>query len=93
MVIYNLWHKEDLITQDRNHLAQEVAKNADYKKQLKQAQSPSFIEEEARNKLFMVKPGENQVILPDSTAKNASFLQYAFGDIQNWQKWLSLFFY
>lgn len=56
-------------------------------------QSPEFIEEEARNKLNMAKPGETIVILPPN-------LEEILGrqkpeqktDLPNWEKWWKLFF-
>lgn len=45
------------------------AKNRQLKKKLSDIQSPQFIEEEARNKLGMGKPGETVIIIPEETLK------------------------
>jgi len=56
-------------------------------------QSDEFVEEEARNKLNMSKPGETIVILPPSPT---TFLNQP-GEktnlpLPNWKKWWNLFF-
>lgn len=62
--------------------------NRRLKVRLTQVNSDSFVEEEARDKLFLVKPGESGVILPHETTENASKKP----ELPNWQKWLRLFF-
>ena len=56
-------------------------------------QSEEFVEEEARNKLNMAKPGETIVVLPPSSGaeedKSKSKSQI---EIPNWKKWWQLFF-
>lgn len=56
-------------------------------------QSEEFVEEEARNKLNMAKPGETIVILPPSSgvAEDKSKSRSQIG-IPNWKKWWKLFF-
>ena len=56
-------------------------------------QSEEFIEEEARNKLNMVKPGETVVILPPNLAQALGREEkLAVPEIPNWRKWWNLFF-
>jgi hypothetical protein len=56
-------------------------------------QSEEFIEEEARNKLGLSRPGETIVILPPNVGE---ILGQKEGipekEIPNWQKWWKLFF-
>ena len=56
-------------------------------------QTPEFIEEEARNKLNMAKPGETIVILPPNLGE---FLNHPKNkdspSLPNWKKWWDLFF-
>jgi len=56
-------------------------------------QSEDFIEEEARNKLNMAKPGETIVILPPNLSEllNRSRIQTE-ASLPNWKKWWNLFF-
>jgi len=56
-------------------------------------QTPEFIEEEARNKLNMAKPGETIVILSPKLDEllNRSKIQNG-PPISNWRKWWNLFF-
>lgn len=87
--IYDLWHKQDLVVKAQNNLDKEKKENLRLKSQLTYVASNQFIEEEARNKLFMVKPGESGVILPPDlgSGKPASSAH----ELPIWQKWLNLF--
>lgn len=89
--IYNIWNKQDLLTQAQKELIREQEKNRKLKAELSYVQTQKFIEEEARNKLFLVKPGEQEVLLPSSSSSNQSQKRRE-AEIPNWQKWLKLFF-
>ena len=55
--------------------------------------SEEFVEEEARNKLNMVKPGETVVILPPNLAQVLGREEKpAAPAIPNWRQWWHLFF-
>ena len=86
--IYDLWHKQDLVINAQKQLAQEQSKNQKLKTQYKYAQTTQFLEQQARDKLFLVKPGEEQVLI---SQKKLSEQQKA-DNTPNWQKWLQLFF-
>lgn len=88
--IYNHWQKQDLIIQAKRELDMEKKKNKELKDKYSLANSPGFVEEEARNKLFMVKPGEKQIILPPPSDRN-NFPQNTAKNVPNWQKWIDLF--
>lgn len=91
--IYNLWHKHDLLSSAEMQLNEEKRQNLELKKSLSEAENPSFIEREARNKLFLAKPGESSVIIDQSvlsTAVQKKNIQQI--QLPNWQQWLSLFF-
>ena len=87
--IYDLWHKQDLVVKAQNNLNKEEEENQRLKSQLAHVTSDQFIEEEARNKLFMVKTGESGVILPQGlgSVKPAASVR----ELPNWQKWVNLF--
>jgi len=89
--IYDLWHKQDLLTSAQKQLQEERLKNQKLKGELSYAKSPQFIEEEAHNKLFLVKPGEQEVLI-SQTLKNQNQPQKQGQNIPNWQKWLNIFF-
>lgn len=55
-------------------------------------QSEEFVEEEARNKLNMAKPGETIVILPPSSGVAGDKNKGEQAKIPNWKKWWQLFF-
>lgn len=63
------------------------------KNRLTRVKSQDFVEEEARNKLFMVKPGESTIIIPTATIHNAVITK-AVKKIEkpNWEQWKELFF-
>ncbi len=64
--IYSLWKKQDLLVETKEELALEKRKHELLEQKLRKVQDPKFVEEEARNKLFYVKPGEQVVVLPQS---------------------------
>jgi cell division protein FtsB len=90
--IYDIWHKQDLLTSAQKQLDHEKLENQKLKAELSYAQTPQFLEEQAHNKLFLVKPGEQEVLIsPDLKNKN----QTQKSNQQNtptWQQWLKLFF-
>lgn len=89
--IYDLWSKQDLLVSAQKELEAEKLKNAKLKGELSYVESGQFIEEAAHNKLFLVKPGEQQVLISkDLIDKNKQ--EKAKTNIPNWQKWINLFF-
>lgn len=88
---YDLWHKQDLVTSAKQQLDVEKLKNQKLKGELSFVKSPQFIEEEAHNKLFLVKPGEQDVLISQKLVQGESS-QKQKEDIPNWQQWLKLFY-
>lgn len=92
--IYGLWQKHDLLTQAEGDLAKKKQENSRLKQQLTIVESASFVEQEARNKLFMQKPGESRVIvdrrLIDAVAGVKT--EAKKDNRPNWQQWWELFF-
>ena len=77
-----------VVTAD-NDLKREKRENEKLKQQLVLVQDENFIESEARNKLFMVKPGESGVIVPSELIQKKEKMEVE--NIPNWQKWVNLF--
>lgn len=91
--IYTLWHKQDLIIQAKKDLEAEKKRNEELKNRLSLVQSERFIEEEARNKLFLSKPNEQEIIIPKNLLKiTDSQDTKPPKEEPNWKKWLELFF-
>lgn len=86
--IHELWSKQDIITQAETTLAREKAENERLKKDLKTAKTPEFIESEARNKLFLTKEEEREVVLPAVTVREK---EKPKPQKPNFQKWMDLF--
>lgn len=85
--IYDLWTKRDVVSEAQKTLEQEKAENQKLKKELSRVKTKEFIEEEARNKLFLTKPNEKVVIVP-TASKSAEKKEVSK---PNWQMWLELF--
>lgn len=86
--IYDLWTKRDVVSEAQRTLEQEKAENQKLKKELSRVKTKEFIEEEARNKLFLTKPNEKVVIVPVAS-KSA---ERKDKPTPNWRKWLGLFY-
>src|SRR5258706_15956924 len=90
--IYTLWHKKNLLVQAQKQLVEEKKRHIELEKKLSVVKSPQFIEEEARNKLFLVKPGESELLIPsDSLPREQGAVKSTKNDKPNWQQWLDLF--
>lgn len=87
---YDLWHKQDLVVSVQEDLDKEKKERQKLEKQLSYVKGNEFIEKEARNKLFMVKPGESGVIVPSDLMEKK--VQKKVSEPPNWQKWINLFF-
>lgn len=91
--IYTLWNKHDLLTKAEALLQKEKKDNQELKRQLLVVESQGFIEEEARNKLFLQKTGESRVMVDERLIKAVSSQQKEAKQVKsNWQQWWELFF-
>lgn len=86
--IYDLWNKQDLVIKAQKDLDREKQEYQRLKAQLTFVKSEEFIEEEARNNLFLVKPGESEVIVPEELIKKRRIKDKP--ETPNWQKWINL---
>lgn len=87
--IYDLWQKKDFVTQAQKELVFQKQENQRLKSALSYSQTQEFIEREARDKLFMVKKGEQKVLIPQE-ADNPQ--KPPEDNSPNWKKWWNLFF-
>lgn len=85
----DLWQKRDFVTQAQKELEFQKQENQRLKSALSYSQTQEFIEKEARNKLFMVKKGEQKVLVPKETE---NFQATQIDNSPNWKKWWNLFF-
>jgi len=89
--IANLWQKQDLVVRAQEDLENHKRENQIIKQKLQQAESPDFVEKQAREKLLLVKQGESEVILPKELRDGKKEVKTE--DVKpNWQKWVDLFF-
>jgi cell division protein FtsB len=71
------------------HLEQE---NQKLKRSLEDAQSPDFIEKEARDTLGLAKPGDSVVIMEKQAPITSTTPQNSNNTLPVWQQWWQLFF-
>ena len=91
--IISFSQKEKLIVNKEQQLAKEKKENILLKQQLAQARKPQFVEEEARDKLFLAKPGEGILIIPTPGVNKERQTAIKKQDTrQNWRQWWDLFF-
>ena len=90
--IYNLWQKQDLITKTEEKLQQEKKDNNTLKEQFQAVKQPDFLEEQARNKLFFVKPGEQIVLVPKNLIATETAQEKLKRVEPIWKQWYALFF-
>jgi len=91
--IYSLWQKRHLLVEQEQVKQQLEKENQQLAEDLNQAQSPQFIEKQAREKLNLKRPGEIVVILPEKLKQEKEQEQAEpETDLPNWQKWWGLFF-
>ena len=74
----------------RQKLSTEEKRNQFLKEQLYYVETDQFVEEEAREKLGMSRPGEYIVIAPTPAPLNRE--QIEVNTNPNWRRWLELFF-
>lgn len=91
--IYTLWSKKQLVLNMKNEAEKEIEENKELKKKLNIVEKPQFIEKEARDKLFLAKPGDEIVVLSEKDLKASQEVKPKPKDTRpNWRKWWELFF-
>ncbi len=90
--IYDLWNKQDLLISYKKQLSSAQNENKVLKSRLAQANNPNFLEEQARDNLFLVKSGEQSVIVPNELLIGTNSAKPIGDNLPNWKKWWNLFF-
>ena len=91
--IYTLWQKQHLVDSVKKELEREREENEELKRKLSLVKDPDFIEEEARNKLFLTKPGEGVIVISKDALPATSAAQITPPDTRaNWERWRDTFF-
>ncbi len=84
------------LTEAKNKILAAQKEQEDLKKKVAEAQSPEFIEKQARDKLGLAKEGETVVVLPDPQTLKLLAPSHEKEEIflpdPNWKKWAKLFF-
>lgn len=91
--IYDLSQKKNLVTQTREELEKEKETQARLTNQLQEVKREGFVEKEARNKLFLVQPGETLVVIPSLSQSNEEGEQgKKQKEVPVWEQWREFFF-
>lgn len=85
----DIWQKKDFIVQVQKELDFQKQENQRLKSALSYSQTQEFIEKQARDKLFMVKAGEQKVLISQESENSQ---EVSKDSDPNWKKWLKLFF-
>jgi cell division protein FtsB len=90
--IYTLWTKRDLVEKAKFDLESEKKQNQELKKKLTVVYNQQFVEQEARDKLLMTKPGEGIIVIPTELLHpNTPIVSKPKDTRSNWQKWWQVF--
>ncbi len=89
--LYENWRKGDYVRVRLNELERVERENVRLKQALEFARTPEFVEQEARDKLGLAKPGEVVVILAQPQATPASQVTAGAAG-PTWKLWWRLFF-
>lgn len=88
--IFRTLEDENTAENLKEKLVSEQKKNQFLKEHLFYVKTDQFVEEEARDKLGMSRPGEYIVIAPTANPLNQEKIE--IDNKPNWQQWLELFF-
>jgi cell division protein FtsB len=90
--ILDLNKRWGIVKNRENTLNRLLTENKRLKRSLKDAQSPNFIEKEARDKLGLAKPGDSIVIMQKQAPITSTSPQNSTNTLPVWQQWWQLFF-
>ena len=87
--IFDIWQKKDFVTEAQKELSFQKQENQRLKSALSYSKTQEFIEKQARDKLFMLKQGEQKVLLSKDTQEKLGGQKEK---LPNWKQWWELFF-
>jgi len=90
--IYDLWQKQYVLNESKKQLVKQQEESQKLKESLHNVSNEFFVEEEARNKLFLIKPGESTVFIDKGLLGQKSQKITPPETLSNWQQWWKLFF-
>ena len=92
--IISTWESRRYLIEAQNSLNLEEKKHKQLVSQLQKVSQPQFIREQARDKLLLVKPGEDLVLIPSGAVSPISTTQPTIAQSAkpNWQQWWNYFF-
>ena len=92
--IIDLWQKQSFVTIAQKNLQQEQQKNQLLQHQLKTVSQQNFIEQQARDKLLLVKPGEQLVLIPSELIPSPIQLPKPKDTkkVAHWKEWIDYLF-
>lgn len=94
--IWDLWRRRDVLGERQEVLRRVEEENKRLQSELEYAQSPEFVEQEARNRLGLGREGEEIVLIRPITKSDQSDQSKSTDkqeeNLPNWKKWWRLFF-
>jgi len=88
--MYDIWQKKDVVQQTQKELDFQKQENQRLKSAFSYSQTQEFIEKQARDKLFMVKKGEQKILVSKELGDSQETSKE--DNSPNWKKWWNLFF-
>lgn len=93
--IWDLWRRRDYLGERQMALKRLESENKRLQTEFEYAQSPEFIEQEARNRLGLGKEGEAIVLMPNGQQEgrdNKQETENIKENVPNWKRWWRMFF-
>lgn len=91
--IMQTWEQQSYLVNAQNSLKQEQLHHAQLEQQLQKVSQKDFVEEQARDKLLLVKPGENLVLVPSGMiSPSLDKTEQPAVQEPHWKEWWNYFF-
>jgi cell division protein FtsB len=92
--IYSLWRRADVVRERHEELQKVQDENRRLKEKLSEVRGPEFVEQQARDKLGLIREGEIVVLIEaPSAASSAGTPVHQQSDRElKWRAWWKLFF-
>jgi cell division protein FtsB len=92
--VYGLWRRTDIVRQRREEVTKLEEENRQLQEKLSEVQSPDFIEQQARDKLGLLKEDEIVVLIETPTPASVGAMPTSMNDSKSlkWREWWKLFF-